>query len=204
MTAVAFDPRGRVVAAGGKGGLFLWSVGSARLLSHLRVPDGDGSVTALAYGPDGAIVAGTSSGALWRWRGSKHDRASLGAIPGPITAVAVAKDGSVAYASRHSAFVRRRSARSAVPLAQAPADVFALAFSPTAPTLAVGGGTVDGPTDIGLVDLFDTRTLARTGATPTDPGPSDFVESLSFAGDGSTLAGCGPDGTVWLWDGTHR
>jgi WD40 repeat protein len=198
LNVVAFDPTRAVVAAGGTDGLFLWWLKDGRAVRRLRVSKS--SITALAYGPDGELVAGTEHGALWRWDTPTHSGAELARISGPITAVAVAKDGAIAYANDHAAFVRPRSGRSSVPVAHVPPVVHALAFSPTDPTLVIGGGDVNGTEHIGVVQIVDSATLDPVARTSVEDRPTDFVDSLSFSRDGATLAGAGPDGSVWLWN----
>jgi WD40 repeat protein len=55
------------------------------------------------------------------------------------------------------------------------------------------------------VRLWDVSQPARPvplGAPLT--GPAGYVYSVAFSGNGQTLAAGATDGTVWLWNVTHR
>ncbi len=68
--------------------------------------------------------------------------------------------------------------------------VFALAYAPDGQQIAVG--TVDR-----AVYIFDAHTRATKKILR---GHGDQVRFLAFAPDGKTLASCGWNGEIWLWD----
>jgi hypothetical protein len=94
VTALAFGPRGRLLAAGSSDGMLrLWSVADRKLLHQVRA--GRVAVTALVFAHDGRLlVSGDEAGGLWLW--SPGDGQRLGPLPsarGRLTSLALSRDG---------------------------------------------------------------------------------------------------------------
>jgi WD40 repeat protein len=65
-----------------------------------------------------------------------------------------------------------------------------------------GGGSFAVPDDAGYVDVFDSRTLERTGRIPVSPGKQ--VSAVALAPNGRTFAATTTNGDVAFGDPRHR
>jgi WD40 repeat protein/class 3 adenylate cyclase len=204
VTAVAWSPKGSLLAVGGKGQLRLWDVGGRpRLVRSLAGLSG--TVQQAAFSPDGRLVAavdgdkpqgpGPPVGHLAVWR--VDSRPSL-APPLDLHTdgwtVAFSPDGKLLAAGDGDGNVRVLDALS-IRLertlhAVGPPNV-SLAFAPDG-TLATGSWA-------GLVQRWDVSTGKQLGhSVLATPAP---IATISFNPSGEEFAtGGGSDGLVKLWD----
>ncbi|MEU2060819.1 helix-turn-helix domain-containing protein [Streptomyces sp. NPDC013455] len=199
VNAVAFAPRGRLLAtAGSDGTVRLRRPADHRTAATLTVP---GRIRALAFSPDGRTLAVTSTaGPVRLWRPGGAAPATL--LPGTDTrgarAVAFAPHGRTLAVAAADGTVQlwdtagapRRTAR----LTGHSGQLDALAFAPDGATLASAGADR-------TVRLWDPGRARQVAVLR---GHTDEVLALAFAPDGRGLASGGVDRTVRLWDVAGR
>ncbi|MEV1085138.1 hypothetical protein AB0I98_44165 [Streptomyces sp. NPDC050211] len=141
-------------------------------------------------------------GALLTMSSREYYQGEVRAGPGPVRAVALAPDGTMATVGR-DAGVRlwdvpdRTPATLSAPRGQGTAAPRTVAFSTDGRLLATG-------VDDGAVTLWD---VTRRRSTATLSGHTGPVTSIAFSPDGELAASGAADGTVRLWDlgrGTTR
>ncbi|WP_435177698.1 nSTAND1 domain-containing NTPase [Actinacidiphila sp. bgisy145] len=208
--AVAFAPRGHVLAAVGDAGTVrLWDVSDPAHPVALGSPAGlAGEVDTVAFSPDGrTLAAAGAEGVIRRWDVTDPARpAALGedlaAHGGPVTSLAFAAGGRTLADGEENGSVRLwtvtgRTARPAAVLTGHEDSVTALAFSPDGRTLASGSRDR-------TVKLWNVAAAQRSPAGGSRPrtltGHRDWVSSVAFSPDGRTLASGSLDRTVRLWD----
>ena len=98
ILALAEDADGGILIGTDGSGLFRASGGNVALLPGFP-SDTASTVRALLMGRDGEIIIGTRSGA-YRWKDGQARSVVLGAGPRSISALALAKDGTVWYGIR--------------------------------------------------------------------------------------------------------
>jgi WD40 repeat protein/class 3 adenylate cyclase len=204
VSAVAWSPKGSLLAVGGKGQLRLWDVGGRpRLVRSLTGLSG--TVQQAAFSPDGSLVAavdgdrpqgpGPTVGHLALWR--VDSRASLAPPLDLHTdgwAVAFSPDGKLLAAGDGAGSVRildARSIRLERTLHPLGAPNVSLAFAPDG-TLATGSWA-------GIVQRWAVSRGKQLGhSVLVTPAP---VATISFDPSGEVFAtGGGSDGLVKLWD----
>lgn len=216
VTAVAFQPHGRLLATGtGAGSVRLWDTTTDDLVRNL--PTHQSAVLSIAFSPDGRelataddsgtlILRDSATGAeLHRYAGSGGGFHSLAFSPdGTTIAVAVRAsdsgtpdDNEVLLLKAVDLTVRARHAtaqepHNSVPNAKAAGsnDPNEVAFSPDGRTLAVAlsGGR------IGLWNM-----VHPDAAWTTLGGHDDIADTVAFSPDGTILASAGADRMVRLW-----
>jgi WD40 repeat protein len=207
VNAVAFSPRGNVIAAGySDGRIQLWRRG-ARLnpLSRPMVAT-SGLVEFVTFGDGGKILASADDdGTVRLWNVADPERPTpVSAVPdSPRTMVfsaAFSPNGHVLAAASADDRVRLWNVTDpAKPVAIGKAltgptnTAYSVAFSPNGRTLAVGSAD----RDVRLWDVADPDHAYRVG--PTLTGPSGYVYSVAFSPGGNVLAAGNTDGSVWLW-----
>jgi WD40 repeat protein len=205
-------------------------------LGHVRNGEGkvlfDGPaarVRAIAGG-QGNIVWGGDDGKVWLWGEAPHE---LARRDRPVTAVAVAKDGSLgAYGFDEGSFVLQQLPAGREVTSSRGSPPQTLAFSPDGKRLAVGRAdkhvaVIDTNTgeerhlyEVDAVPsalAFFGSTLAigtEYGATLVEldaqrelgrlGGATEPVRSLSFSPDGKQLIGGSDDGQAYVWDVAAR
>ncbi len=192
--AVAFDPKGQVLAVGSDGAVDLWSVPEGK---HLGTMEAVGyNVRSLAFSPDGRqlAVAGASH-AIGLWDVAR--RAKLGAMEGhtgDVTAVAFSDRGKVFASGSRDGTVKlwRLSRTGGTPSLSIDAHgglaVTALALTPDGSNVISGGG--DG------IRLWDTRKGELAGEFD---GHEDTISALSVSSNGQLFASAADDDKVFLW-----
>lgn len=148
VEAVAIDPKGRFVAAGGSGGqVLLWHVETGRLLATEPSAENDDIIQAVAFNPvTGELAAGSHSGVVRIYdvsSGILSLRREVKAAA-PVWSIAYSPDGAWLAVGDLLGTVQLVSTTTPEALsmtAPAEAPVLALAFDPDSRRLAIGRGT---------------------------------------------------------------
>lgn len=193
VNSVAFDPREKLVAAGGDGGtVSLWDRDSGRLI---RALPGKRRVWSVAFESDGRLIASggddrsvklwtSDSGELKRTLTGPTDRVSSVAF-NPVEGLVVAgsSDGKLYIWDTDTGKLRH--------IISTPAPVTTVAFSPDGRRIVSGGQE-------NVIRVWDTDK----GTAAMDPltGHSNAVDSVAFSPDGRYIASGSDDWTVRLWD----
>jgi serine/threonine protein kinase/sugar lactone lactonase YvrE len=209
LSAIAFSPNGKMLAAGASGGqksgsqaggaTYLLNVSSGKRTQTLASGGG-----AEAFSPNGVLLAtagGPHNSVTYLWNvhtGNKvttlNDRADSS-----VDSVSFSPDGKmlatndrngVVYLWRlpHSLRTPTLSPSGTVSPPGGP-NLNAVAFSPRGPTLAMGGSD-------GQVYLFDTATDSTSTLFTPD---SSRVTSVVFSHGGALLAASKMDGATYVW-----
>lgn len=203
LSAVAFSPDGRWLAAGSwDGAVTIWEAATGAFLVQLT--DHNNPVIALAFSGDGGLLAAGSTDhrllvwetETWRVRaapGEVHANwiADLTFLPSAADGrrlLAAGADGALSVWNLD----RPQGPLLARRLVSAPADVWQVAFSPTDPNLLAVGFS-DG------TFVFWDQRLGRIRLTPFAPFQG-VISDLTFSQDGRALASVAQDGNILLWD----
>jgi WD40 repeat protein len=202
VSALAFDPDGRVLASVTFGSLTMWDTSSRERIGRPLDVDGVSRrqefVNGLSMTPDGERFAvAMSDGAVSVW--SVDERVPTTDAPpsheGHATTVAFDATGRLLASGGDDGSVFlwnvREHRASGEPFVTRPSSgVRSIAFRPGGDTLAIA--TVDG-----RIILWDVGTRQTT---ETLEGHDAEVTSVAFTPDGQTLASAGSDGSLLLWD----
>lgn len=226
-TAVALDPKGRLLAVGdARGGVRLVDAVDGASVGG-RMEGHTGSVAALAFGGDGTdLVSGGADGRLVAWSTAPFRRRA--AFPaqhaGPVAAVAITSDGGTWLSTDLTGSLRSWDADSRAPLATfaryAPTSAEP---EPVAASIPVLTSAVDGRDphaaaghrawsaaiathpELALVAVAVPSGVAMLDATTLEPewlpttGGGDTA-GVAFSADGSALVTVSETGTVRHWD----
>jgi WD40 repeat protein len=192
LYSVAFDPSGRVLAAGSVNNILLWSVARHAMLA--KIPDGSGSVNSVAFSPRGDTVAGGGSdGTVLLWNRSTARGTPLrNPAAGPVRSVAFSPDGRTLAAAGAGGVVLWDVVdhrQLGPPLRAAAGFLYSAAFSPDGRTIAATDSN-------GTVVMWNAATHHRLARVLTGAGGFD---SLAFSPDGRYLA-AGGAGPTTLWE----
>jgi RNA polymerase sigma factor (sigma-70 family) len=201
ITAVAFSPDGRALAAAGRDHtLHLFDVASGREVRP--IPGQFDAVAAVAFSPDG--------NRLWTMAGDRNLRtweAATGKEAGTLTTssglplcVAFSADGRLAATGGERdkmAHVWELATGKELQRLTAPDVIGALAFAPDGRTLATANRWQRAE-----VRLWDVSTGKLLHQLPAPAERGNTVASLAFTPDGRTLAGATDDGIIVFWDPT--
>ena len=218
--AVAFNPDGQEVVAGGAGVVALWNSDGGQPLGTTMAVDGE--VRSLAFSGDGGLLAaGTSSGHLVVWATQDRTR--------PLLDRKITEDGSVrvAFPPADSGFVDEADQGGAGPtilatgddsgrvnLWNATTDGRPIATwrsgpddmsSPVVTSVAISPTSLDGTNVVaaaltnGRIAVLDGKTLkpSRAGLITAH---ADFVNSIAFSSGGTRIVSAGSDNTVRVWN----
>lgn len=188
VNAVAFDPTGQWLAAGGGDGtIHLVAVVEGRIADHL-VTEG-GQINALSWLPDGRLLAGGLDGCLTLWEVAPHRVVARHQLfHFPIQQIALAPDGRrVAVCSLESRVkvVAVEGLETTRILKGHKDTVYAVAWSPDGRYLATGSNDR-------TIRLWDLQEGGASRVLWQSDGP---VYAVAFAPDGATVA-IAPRGTT--------
>ena len=205
VTAVAFSPSGKLLAAPSSDGYVrLWDPDTGQPARAPLKASSQGGVTAVAFSPDGKLLASAGGDGyvrLWDPDTGQPARAPLKASSqGGVTAVAFSPDGKLLASAGGDGYVRLWDPDTGQP-ARAPlkassqGGVTAVAFSPDGKLLASAGGD-------GYVRLWDPDT-GQPARAPLKASSQGGVTAVAFSPSGKLLAsagGNGDDGYVQVWN----
>ncbi len=200
VAAAFFGPTGEAATTvGNDNTVIVWDAGSAKPVQELSGPTGQ--VQSAAASPDGTTLYTSSLNGdvlAWDLTGARQfgRRAALGpglrccsALGPQVPPLATSPDGSEFTArlgdSTVGVFSTRTMDRRATFRVAAAGGITALAWSPTAPVIAVAGHA-------GFVQLWNVSGTPRPAQTMLGLhallGPPEAIQSLAFSPDGSLLA----------------
>ncbi len=191
--SVAFDPREKLVAAGGDGGtVSLWDRDSGRLI---RTLPGETPVWSVAFESDGRLIASGGDDrnvTLWQPDSGEPTRTLTGPT-GRVSSVAFnpVEHLVVAGSSDGKLYIWDTDTGRPRHIITTPAPVTTVAFSPD------GRRIVSGSQE-NVIRVWDTDK--GDGAMNPLTGHSNAIASVAFSPDGRYIASGSDDSTVRLWD----
>ncbi|WP_317787096.1 TIR domain-containing protein [Actinoplanes sichuanensis] len=203
---MSLGPDGTVLALARDGVAELWDISVPARPSRIAALPEDRYFHSVALSPDGRIlVTGDRTGSdgyatLWDISVRTSPR-QLSTLTGSVSSgddFVFSADGRTLVDSVNGTHIwdistpARPIARATIPTGTA-VSVFALAFSPSQPLLAIGNSLGD----LDLYDLTNTAKPVRTAQLEYDP--TTLMLSLTFSADGYLLASGDSDGRAILW-----
>ena len=195
VTAVAYSPDGKTLAAGYSGGTIrLWDTASHRLIS---TASWGGAALALAFTGGGKTLEVAGPAVVGAWDLTNHAEVAAQPLAGAIgdPSVAFSPDGTTLATGGDDGNIRLWNVATqqeiGAPMSSDLRPVEAVAFSPDGATL--GAASSDG-----TVQLWNVATQQEAGTTMT--AGSAAVSALAFSPGGKFLAAGGEDGNVRLWN----
>jgi WD40 repeat protein len=190
VVALAFQPDGKALAAGGYNEVTLWDPADGRLLRRIgNIPR---QTHGLAFSPDGSLlaVAGGTPGSAGEVRLIELAKSSpASAPPTPATPATPASTASTS-ASTASADSSASAATSSRVLDRIGDVMLCVAFSPDGARLTAGGAD-------GAVRVYDVATGKRLLSLEQH---ADWVTGVAFSPDGTRLASASRDKSVRVID----
>jgi eukaryotic-like serine/threonine-protein kinase len=191
VQALAIDPSGQFLAAGGdNGAIRFWKISSLPRVGLLGLVGGaSGYLARVPEGEQRVIAPGPG----WRIADKPVPAGSISASKQQITALAWSSAGL--YSGGFDGVVRLWASptESGTMVCKSPSKILSLAVAPEDSMLAIGGEASD---DVPIL-LWNLR-LKREALRLR--GHTRAVHALAFNGDGSLLASASQDATVRLWE----
>ncbi len=200
VTGIAFDARGKRIAASHYGGASVWFVASKS--DNPRMLEWKGSHTGVTVSPDGdAVVTAMQENALHGWRLSDGQHMRMSGYPAKTTSMSFSRTGKWLATSGAEAVVLWPFFGGG-PMGKAPTELAgggsaictAVACHPSHD--AVAAGFADGV--VALADIATARVLPVAG-----PGRGP-VSAMAWSGDGTFLAFGTETGFAALVDFSER
>jgi WD40 repeat protein len=195
VTALAFNPAGDQLAAGGGATVQLYALDSPESIAELS--GCGGIVTGVAFRPDGQqIVASCNDRTVRLWNtvtGSADG--TLKGHTNPVQTVAFSPDGSVFASGGYDGSIilwNDLTQRPIATLTDTGQWVISLAFRPN-------GGMLAAAQRDGIVDLWNADGSGLIKAIPRQYGGVDALP-IAWSPDGHVLAIGSSDGTIQLWN----
>jgi WD40 repeat protein len=207
VIALARGTGATLASAGADGKVLLWDVAEGKPTQTITPGD---TIRALAFSPDGALLTGAGdAGVIYMWEAaaSKLKTKLEGGHSDWVWSLAFSFDGKQLASGSTDGTVTIWDVPHAKKLLNFPAvpppppntppppvktvnPVYALAFSPDAKLLALGGSD----TQIHIFNPADGKFIRSL------PGHTSSVTALAFNSDGKLLVSSSKDRTVRLWD----
>ncbi len=195
FSAVAFDARGKRLAAASGSTAFVWTLPGRRRIALMRHP-GKVRVRDVAFAPDGTQLATAGDDGLLRMWGVPSGRPlyELAGHDDALQAVAFSPDGRLLVTASDDATARvwdLRRRREIGALIGHTGPVLSAAFRPDGRLVATGGA--DGTVRLWALPDQPLRELATADRRR--------VLDIRFSPDGSRLVTASEDGNARVWDG---